>query len=253
MYSLFDIQDIRFRDLMGNVCLKKALLAIGTASGFKTTNAVDYSINGIVYAKAATDNVAMSANAGAVAQAAGTTRYYSVYLDSAGNFATKLCDASGDLGTLFGGPAPQSGGTTSPAGLWPSGMTKSPASVAITVITQAKPVQITAVSHGLQTGDQVQIAGIPAGGPQQLNGQAFSITKVDANNFTLDGLDGTTFPVYGGTGGIFLQMSQGLCCIGAIKVVNVTNPFIPGTTALNASGVTSTYVDFLFPPINPRP
>lgn len=29
--------------------------------------------------------------------------------------------------------------------------------------------------------------------------------------------------------------------IGAFKVVNVTNPFIPGTTALNAAGVTTTY------------
>lgn len=32
--------------------------------------------------------------------------------------------------------------------------------------------------------------------------------------------------------------------IGAIKVSNVTNPFIPGTTALTAAGVTTTYFNF---------
>jgi hypothetical protein len=33
----------------------------------------------------------------------------------------------------------------------------------------------------------------------------------------------------------------GKCIVGAIKVVNVTNPFIPATTNFNATGVTTTY------------
>lgn len=33
----------------------------------------------------------------------------------------------------------------------------------------------------------------------------------------------------------------GKCLIGAVKVSNVTNPFIFGTTAFNAAGVTTTY------------
>lgn len=36
--------------------------------------------------------------------------------------------------------------------------------------------------------------------------------------------------------------------IGAFKVVNVTNPFIPGTTALNAGGVTTTYFNLAAQP-----
>ena len=31
------------------------------------------------------------------------------------------------------------------------------------------------------------------------------------------------------------------CIVAAIKVVNATSPFIPGTTAFNAAGVTTTY------------
>lgn len=35
----------------------------------------------------------------------------------------------------------------------------------------------------------------------------------------------------------------GKAVVGAIKVSNVTNPFIPGTTLFSASGVTTTYVN----------
>ena len=35
----------------------------------------------------------------------------------------------------------------------------------------------------------------------------------------------------------------GKCIVGAIKIANATNPFIPGTTALSAAGVTATYVN----------
>lgn len=258
MYGLKEILDARARDIAGNICLKKALLAIGTASGFKTTNAIDYAINGIIYTKAAADNVAMLANAGAASQGAGTTRYYQVFLDAAGNFATKMCDVTGSIGTLFNGPAPQSGGTTLAAGLWPSGMTKvaGAGNNTITAITSAFPPQVTSASHGLQTGDIVQFNGIPAGSMQQLNGVAASITKVDANNFTLDNVDATqfqAFSVINAIGGNWAQAAQGLAPVGVIKVVNVTNPFIPGTTALNAAGVTATYTDWLYPGINQRP
>lgn len=35
----------------------------------------------------------------------------------------------------------------------------------------------------------------------------------------------------------------GKAIVGAIKVSNVTNPFIPGTTAFSAAGVTTTYIN----------
>lgn len=36
---------------------------------------------------------------------------------------------------------------------------------------------------------------------------------------------------------------SGKAIVGAIKVSNVTNPFIPGTTAFSAAGVTTTYIN----------
>lgn len=36
--------------------------------------------------------------------------------------------------------------------------------------------------------------------------------------------------------------------IGSIKVVNLTNPFVPGTTAFGAAGVTATYTNLVTAP-----
>jgi hypothetical protein len=66
----------------GTVNLGKPLLAIGTTAGtIKTTNATTYAINGLAYTKAATDNIAVTANA---TQAPLTTCLYVVGLDAAG-------------------------------------------------------------------------------------------------------------------------------------------------------------------------
>lgn len=43
----------------------------------------------------------------------------------------------------------------------------------------------------------------------------------------------------------------GKAIIGALKVVNTTNPFIPGTTLLSAAGVTDTYFNFSTHPGGP--
>jgi len=58
-------------------------------------------------------------------------------------------------------------------------------------------IQCTVTAHGLETGDIVQISGVasPAGGA---NGQ-WVVTKVDANNFTLNNSLGTGTWASGGT------------------------------------------------------
>jgi hypothetical protein len=70
---------------------------------------------------------------------------------------------------------------------------------AITAATKANPCQVTAVGHGFVTGDEVQIDGI--NGMTELNGLQFLITKIDADNFTLDGINSTGYTTYtsGGT------------------------------------------------------
>lgn len=69
----------------------------------------------------------------------------------------------------------------------------------ITAITKANPAQVTITGHGLSTGDEVYIASVD--GMTELNGRFFEVTVVDANNFTLDGVDSSAFATYtsGGT------------------------------------------------------
>jgi ubiquitin-activating enzyme E1-like protein len=69
----------------------------------------------------------------------------------------------------------------------------------VTFITQANPAQVTAPNHGLVSGDEVYIYNV--GGMTQVNGSDYTITVVDANNYTLIGVDSTLFSAYtsGGT------------------------------------------------------
>lgn len=70
----------------------------------------------------------------------------------------------------------------------------------ITAATQANPCQITSPGHSLITGTLIYIGNVQ--GMTQLNSTIYSITVVDANNFTLDNTDSTGFSAYT-TGGIW--------------------------------------------------
>jgi len=81
---------------------------------------------------------------------------------------------------------------------------------AITAATQASPCQITSTAHGFSTGDQVYISGVA--GMTPLNGHFFTVTVIDANNFTLNGIDSTGYPAYSAAG-------------TAARVYTVTTPY----------------------------
>ena len=68
----------------------------------------------------------------------------------------------------------------------------------ITGASQANPCAITAVGHGYSTGDIVIIEGIV--GMTQLNSRYYTITKVDADHFTLDGVDSSAYTAYSSGG-----------------------------------------------------
>jgi hypothetical protein len=70
---------------------------------------------------------------------------------------------------------------------------------AITGATAANPVVITSNDHGLQTGDTCFIESVI--GMTEINDETFTVTRVDANTFSLDGEDGTLYVPYvsGGT------------------------------------------------------
>lgn len=64
----------------------------------------------------------------------------------------------------------------------------------ITGITQANPARVTVVAHGRSTGDKVFLEDIT--GMTQINNRSFTLTKVDADNYTLDGVDSTAYTAY---------------------------------------------------------
>ncbi len=69
----------------------------------------------------------------------------------------------------------------------------------ITAVTQANPAQVTSPNHHLLNGSIITISNVV--GMTQLNGNTYTVTFVDANNFTLNGVDSTAFGAYvsGGT------------------------------------------------------
>jgi hypothetical protein len=80
----------------------------------------------------------------------------------------------------------------------------------ITVVAGAdktNPVNVNAPGHGLATGQVVFIYGV--GGMVELNsgadGDSYTITVVDENNFTLDTIDGTLYSDFTDAGGVYFR------------------------------------------------
>ena len=71
---------------------------------------------------------------------------------------------------------------------------------AITGATQANPVVITCVGHGLTSDNKARFRDV--GGMTELNGNDYSITVIDADTFSLDDTDGTGFTAYTSGGAV---------------------------------------------------
>lgn len=217
---------------LGCMCYSKALLAEGTnANTYQATNAIVYSVDGIMYAKTATNNIAFSTTNLAV-HGPSQRRAYLVQIDAEGNYTTKQGASYGDV------PAPGTGND--------NGVTYVPAQGAVTGITNAFMPRVTSTAHGRQTGDVVMFNGI--NGPSVLNGQAFTVRRVDANNFDLLGVDGRQMPAYV-SGGFWTEVELARTAVGAIIVeTNSSTTFTPGSTDLSAAGLTVTYQDYALVP-----
>ena len=68
--------------------------------------------------------------------------------------------------------------------------------VAVTSATNASPIVITSTGHSLNTGDAISISGVA--GNTAANG-IFTVTKIDANTFSLNGSTGNAAYTSGGT------------------------------------------------------
>lgn len=64
----------------------------------------------------------------------------------------------------------------------------------IQAIALTNPCQITADSNGVRTGNQVFLSGID--GTIEANGGPYTVTVIDENTFSLDGVDATAFTAY---------------------------------------------------------
>lgn len=74
----------------------------------------------------------------------------------------------------------------------------------ITAITNANPAVVTSTDHGLVTGVVIEITGVV--GMTEVNGGTFTITVINVNSFSLNGIDSTAFGVYV-SGGTWLRSS----------------------------------------------
>lgn len=68
------------------------------------------------------------------------------------------------------------------------------ASGRIVYVNRSNPARVKSYNHGLDTGDIVYIEGVL--GMTQINGGPYTITVVDANRFTLDGIDSLAYTQY---------------------------------------------------------
>lgn len=75
---------------------------------------------------------------------------------------------------------------------------KSKMGVAIAAISQSNPAQVTAVAHGLATGEPVRFSGVK--GMTSLNDVTIVVDVTGPDAYTLRGVDTSALPVYGGDG-----------------------------------------------------
>lgn len=65
----------------------------------------------------------------------------------------------------------------------------------ISAATRQNPVRVTANNHGLTTNDRVRIYG-GSNGMSQIRNNNYTVTVVDSNTFTLNGVNGTSYTAY---------------------------------------------------------
>jgi len=75
-----------------------------------------------------------------------------------------------------------------------------PRPITITGATQADPVVVTAVGHGMTSGDLAIHDSVV--GMTELNGTTYSVTRLTDDTYEVDGLDGTGFTAYSSAGNL---------------------------------------------------
>jgi photosystem II stability/assembly factor-like uncharacterized protein len=124
----------------------------------------------------------------------------------------------------------------------------------VTAASNASPIQVTAATHGLSTGDWVIVDGVA--GNTAANG-LWQVTKVDTNNVTLDGSSGNAAYTSGGTitsnpnthifygdGTSWVELTEKITCV--VTAVDDTNRQFTANTLQDIFATTqgNTAVDY---------
>ena len=80
------------------------------------------------------------------------------------------------------------------------GMTCIATTKSVTAATTASPCVLTVPGHGLETGQVVQVGSV--GGMVELNDKLFTVTVIDPNTISLNGVNSTTYTTYTSGGSI---------------------------------------------------
>jgi Flp pilus assembly protein TadG len=119
----------------------------------------------------------------------------------------------------------------------------------VTAVTKANPARVTTLAdHGYQTGDKVYISGV--GGMWQINNKVYTITKVTAKRFTLDGVDSTNYSDVNGNGKVkecqtalcevvVTSTSHGFADNDYVRIANVGGMWQINNRTLPIAGVTT--------------
>lgn len=113
------------------------------------------------------------------------------------------------------------------------GLTCVAASKNITGATQTNPARLTIAAHGYTTGTVAWVEGL--GGMTALNDRMYTLTVVDANTISLDGVDGTTLPAYTSGGSVTVGTFYALKESANIETLTAGNT--SATDAWGATGV----------------
>ena len=117
------------------------------------------------------------------------------------------------------------------------GMTCVASDKTITAATQASPVALTIAAHGYTTGQVKQVLSV--GGMTQINDRFYTVTVVDANTITLDGVDGSAFGAY--TSGGVVRTGAFYTLKPSVDIATVTAGASLATDHWGAAGVAALF------------
>lgn len=138
----------------------------------------------------------------------GVTRIFNIDPGQSREFLYYVADAS-VLGLTKTSDEPYYNPMTAAPGL--VSLTEAGTEVSITGISKAVNASVTAVSHGLVTGDYAYINSA-VGGMTEIRDRLVKVTKVDNDNVTLDNVDSRTFTTFT-SGGKIRKITPSLVAI----------------------------------------